>query len=93
MPGSLKSTHHSSLVAVRELVFLQEMDLSILSQNRRVGPYGLAGGGRGQVGRHWVERASGERVELSAIDGCRVYAGDRLVLETPGGGAYGKEED
>ncbi|MGY8824090.1 MAG: hydantoinase B/oxoprolinase family protein [Candidatus Latescibacterota bacterium] len=79
--------------AVRELVFLQEMDLSILSQNRRVGPYGLAGGGRGQVGRHWVERASGERVELAAIDGCRVYAGDRLVLETPGGGAYGKEED
>ncbi len=78
--------------AVRELVFLQEMDLSILSQNRRAGPYGLHGGSCGQVGRQWVERASGERVQLAAIDGCRVYMGDRLVLETPGGGAYGREE-
>jgi len=79
--------------AVRELLFLQEMDLSLLSQNRREGPYGLAGGSRGQAGRQWLERASGERVELSALDGCRVYIGDRLVLETPGGGAYGKEGD
>ena len=78
--------------AVREFVFLQDMDLSILSQNRRAGPYGLAGGSRGQEGRQWVERASGERVHLAAIDGLRVYTGDRLILETPGGGAYGREE-
>ncbi len=78
---------------VRELVFLEEMDLSLLSQRRREGPYGLAGGQRGRSGRQWVERASGDRLSLAAIDGCRVYPGDRLVLETPGGGGYGKRED
>ncbi len=77
--------------AVRCLCFLEEMDLSLLTQQRRLGAYGLRGGQRGSVGRQWVERADGTRVELAAIDGCRVYPGDRLVLETPGGGAFGEE--
>jgi 5-oxoprolinase (ATP-hydrolysing) len=35
-------------------------------------------------------RATGEIVELSAIDGCEAKAGDRLLLETPGGGGWGR---
>ena len=34
-------------------------------------------------------RADGARVTLAGIDGCSVSTGDRLVLETPGGGGYG----
>jgi 5-oxoprolinase (ATP-hydrolysing) len=84
---------------VRELVFLEEMDLSLLSQRRRAGPYGMAGGERGKPGCQWIEypkgqqRAAGDRLSLAAIDGCRVYPGDRLILETPGGGGYGKREE
>ncbi len=77
--------------AVRCLCFLEEMDLSLLTQQRRTGAYGLRGGSRGAVGRQRVERADGSHVELAAIDGCRVYPGDRLVLETPGGGGFGEE--
>lgn len=77
---------------VRELVFLEEMELSVLSQHRREGPYGLAGGAPGKPGRQVVVRSSGERLELGAVDGCRVEPGDRLVLETPGGGGYGPME-
>jgi len=74
---------------VREIRFLAPSTLSVLSQHRRCGPEGLAGGGPGAPGAQWVVRASGERVDLGAIDSAEVGPGDLLVLETPGGGGYG----
>jgi len=76
---------------VREIEFLAPLELSILSQHRVSAPYGLAGGGEGVVGRQVILRADGSRRELAGIDGCDVVAGDRLVLETPGGGGWGDE--
>ncbi len=73
----------------REIRFLSPMSLSILSQHRREGPYGLEGGLSGQPGRQRLVRADGTVEELEAIDGREVGPGDRLVLETPGGGGYG----
>jgi 5-oxoprolinase (ATP-hydrolysing) len=78
--------------AVRETVFLAPMSLSILAQHRAEGPYGVDGGQPGAPGRQHVLRASGETVELGSVDGCEVAPGDRLVLETPGGGGWGAEE-
>jgi 5-oxoprolinase (ATP-hydrolysing) len=78
--------------AVREITFLEPMSLSILSQHRVERPYGLEGGGPALPGAQRVVRASGAVVELGPVDGCEVEAGDRLVLETPGGGGYGAAE-
>jgi 5-oxoprolinase (ATP-hydrolysing) len=75
---------------VREIRFLEPMSLSILSQHRREGPYGLEGGGPGRPGRQRLVRADGAVEELQAIDGREVGAGDRLLLETPGGGGFGR---
>jgi 5-oxoprolinase (ATP-hydrolysing) len=75
--------------AAREIVFLRPMSLSILSQHRTVEPYGLHGGNPGLPGRQRVIRSGGAVVELQSIDGCEVAAGDRLILETPGGGGWG----
>jgi 5-oxoprolinase (ATP-hydrolysing) len=75
--------------AVREITFLAPMSLSILSQHRIERPYGLEGGEPGLGGSQRVVRASGDVLELAPVDGCEVEAGDRLVLETPGGGGYG----
>ncbi|MFQ5636791.1 MAG: hydantoinase B/oxoprolinase family protein [bacterium] len=75
---------------VRELTFLEEMQLSIVSQHRKAGPFGLAGGEPGKPGRQTLIRASGESLELKSVDGCTVFSGDRFVLETPGGGGFGK---
>jgi 5-oxoprolinase (ATP-hydrolysing) len=75
---------------VREIRFLAPMSLSILSQHRREGPYGLEGGTAGRPGRQRLLRAGGGVEELEAIDGREVEPGDRLVLETPGGGGWGR---
>jgi len=77
--------------AVRELVFLEPMQLSVLTQHRIERPYGAAGGGPGEPGSQRVVRAGGEVVTLGPVDGCDVEPGDRLVLETPGGGGWGAE--
>jgi 5-oxoprolinase (ATP-hydrolysing) len=73
---------------VRELSFLQRMTLSLLSQRRRRGPSGLAGGHRGSPGVQHLVR-DGAEIALAGVAGCEVGPGDRLRLETPGGGGYG----
>ncbi|MES1244647.1 MAG: hydantoinase B/oxoprolinase family protein [Acidobacteriota bacterium] len=75
--------------AVRELTFLEPVSLSLLTQHRVEAPYGMAGGGPGRPGRQTLVRASGEMEELASVDGREVEPGDRLILETPGGGGWG----
>jgi 5-oxoprolinase (ATP-hydrolysing) len=75
---------------VREITFLAPMVLSVLTQHRTTAPYGLAGGEPGQPGRQRLLRATGATVELRSTDGADVQPGDRLILETPGGGGWGK---
>jgi 5-oxoprolinase (ATP-hydrolysing) len=75
---------------VRELTFLEPMSLSLLSQHRVEAPYGMAGGGPGTPGRQRLVRATGEVEDLASVDGREVEAGDRLILETPGGGGWGE---
>jgi 5-oxoprolinase (ATP-hydrolysing) len=74
----------------RAIRFLEPMTVSILSGHRRVPPYGMAGGGPGQVGRNWVERGDGSIEHLGATARCEIAAGDIVVIETPGGGGYGE---
>ena len=81
--------HRGGDGVVRELTFLAPMSLSLLTQHRVEAPYGAAGGGPGQPGRQRLLRAAGEVLELPSVAACEVEAGDRLVLETPGGGGWG----
>ncbi len=76
--------------AVRRMRFLKPMTAAILSGHRSVAPYGAAGGLPGEVGRNWVRRADGKVLELKACDQILMNAGDSFVIETPGGGGYGK---
>lgn len=74
---------------VRRVRFLEEMTAAILSNNRYYAPFGLSGGGSGQMGRNYVERADGRIDELGPQDSTQLAAGDIFVVETPGGGGYG----
>jgi len=74
---------------VRRIRFLAPMTAAILSNRRRVPPFGLHGGGPGAVGRNRVVRADGTVEELGSAQAVEMAAGDVFVIETPGGGGYG----
>jgi len=75
--------------AVRELEFLVPMRVSLLSGRRRVSPFGVHGGGDGARGRTTLTRVDGTVHELAATQSVLVGTGDRLLIETPGGGGFG----
>lgn len=74
---------------VREIGFREPMTVTLLSNRRRVPPFGLQGGASGALGKAWIERADGRVQALAATDEAQVGAGDRVVIETPGGGGWG----
>ncbi len=74
---------------IREMTFLEPVQLSVLTQHRVVSPYGLNGGETGQTGNQRVIRADGSETRLKWKDAVNVAPGDRFVLQTPGGGGFG----
>jgi 5-oxoprolinase (ATP-hydrolysing) len=72
--------------------FRRAMTASILSNRRRVAPFGLAGGGDGARGRNLVQRSDGRVQEFGATVTVEMNAGDSFVIETPGGGGFGALE-
>ena len=76
--------------SIRRLRFLEDMTVAILASRRIYAPFGAAGGEPGAKGRNWVERADGSTVAMTGTDKCQVGPGDVFVVETPGGGGYGK---
>jgi 5-oxoprolinase (ATP-hydrolysing) len=76
--------------ATRRIRFLEKMTAAILAGHRRIPPYGMAGGAPGALGRNWVERSDGSRTDLGYADETEMEVGDVFVIETPGGGGYGK---
>ena len=76
---------------VREIELLCDAQVSLLSDRRQRGPYGLAGGNDGQPGRAAAITSDGE-VEIPAKGSLRLRKGSRVRLETPGGGGWGKKK-
>ncbi|MBX6752869.1 MAG: hydantoinase B/oxoprolinase family protein [Thermorudis peleae] len=74
---------------IREVEFLTEADVTLLTERRRLAPWGLHGGKPGAVGINELHRANGEVIRLSGKARLRVGPGDRLVVQTPGGGGWG----
>jgi N-methylhydantoinase B len=74
---------------VRELEALAPLTGTLLAERRHGRPYGLAGGSPGAAGRDRILAASGEERPIAAKSLFRLDPGDRLILETPGGGGWG----
>ena len=77
----------------RRLRFLEDMEAVILANRRIVPPYGMNGGDSGSAGRNWVERVDGTSEHLAATDIRNMKCGDVFVIETPGGGGFGKSDE
>ena len=76
--------------AIRRIRFLDHMTASIVSSTRKTVPFGLQGGSAGQRGRNYVERTDGSVTALKGSDQTEMAPGDVLVIETPGGGGFGR---
>jgi 5-oxoprolinase (ATP-hydrolysing) len=81
--------HRGGDGAVRRVRFLEPMTAAILSNRRRVAPFGLAGGSDGACGVNRIERADGRVENLAATAVVEMKPGDLFAIETPGGGGFG----
>lgn len=73
---------------VREFEFLQPMSVSLLTSRRAKPPFGMQGGQPGCPGTNTLIR-SGQRQVLEGCCQFTVLPGDRLEIQTPGGGGFG----
>jgi 5-oxoprolinase (ATP-hydrolysing) len=74
---------------IRELRFLEPLTVALISGSRLQAPEGLAGGGPGALGRNLLISQDGDPELLPGCFERQLAAGDRLRIETPGGGGYG----
>ena len=75
---------------VRELELLSDAQVTILSDRRKTRPYGLQGGEAGKAGSTVLVSVKGNR-ELTSKDSVQAKKGDRIRIETPGGGGFGRQ--
>ncbi|MGE5564040.1 MAG: hydantoinase B/oxoprolinase family protein [Bacillota bacterium] len=87
-----EGAHRGGDGVVRAVTFLEPMRANILANRRRVPPRGIEGGSDAQPGRNWVERTDGSVEMLSATASADLQPGDRFVIETPGGGGFGRRD-
>lgn len=73
---------------VREITFEVPTDVTLLSERRRLAPYGLQGGADGMRGENRLLH-DGEETLLPGKVHFRAMPGDRLTISSPGGGGWG----
>jgi N-methylhydantoinase B len=75
---------------VREIEVLTDCEVTMLADRRLRGPWGLAGGAVGSPGKTTVMRSDGSVQMMPGKFSTRLRKGERVVIETPGGGGWGK---
>ena len=82
--------HRGGDGVVRAYEILAPATVTVLSERRVEGPWGLQGGEAGAPGRNLLIRADGTEEALPSKFTRHVQPGDRLCIETPGGGGFGQ---
>jgi len=85
-----RGKHKGGDGAIREIEVLAAARMSLLSDRRKRAPYGLQGGEDGRRGRAFIIRTDGSEEELTSKGSWELGAGDRVRIETPGGGGFGE---
>lgn len=82
--------HQGGNGLVREIELLSDAEVTLLTERRVLAPYGLQGGEPGQTGRNLLIQPDQAPSELPGKASLSAQAGDRIRLETPGGGGWGQ---
>jgi N-methylhydantoinase B len=76
---------------VREIELLTDAEVTLLSDRRSLGPYGLNGASDGAPGRGAVVHKDGSEMQIGAKASVRLRKGEKIRIESPGGGGWGKK--
>jgi len=88
-----KGEHRGGDGVIREIETLAPARMSLLSDRRKRGPYGLFGGNDGKPGNAVIIRKSGRGArKIESKGSWELAVGDRVRIETPGGGGFGKRQ-
>jgi len=85
-----RGRHRGGEGLVREIEVLVPSEATVIAERRRLAPWGVEGGGPGARGRNLIRHRDGRVESMPGKFQAQLAAGDRLVVETPGGGGYGK---
>jgi len=85
-----KGKHQGGNGIVREIEVLTDAEVTLLADRRQRGPYGLQEGRSGAVGKATVIRLDGSVEEHPGKFNVRLRKGERIRVESPGGGGFGK---
>lgn len=78
---------------IRQLKFKAPLTVTVMTEHRKISPYGLHGGNDGQCGAQKLLTTDGKVVPLKGKETFNVHQGDSIIIETPGGGGYGIPEE
>lgn len=83
--------HHGGKGIIRTYQFLTESQVSLLTDRRVIGPYGLQGGETGKQGENILLKKDGSQERLPGKISFNAQKGEKLIIKTPGGGGWGKK--
>jgi N-methylhydantoinase B len=86
-----RGRHRGGDGTIREIELLTDARVSLLSDRRKTAPYGLHGGEDGKRGQAILINGDGKKKKLPGKFSIYANEGDRIVIETPGGGGCGTE--
>jgi N-methylhydantoinase B len=86
-----EARHSGGNGIVRELEVLTDAECTLLAERRQFGPYGLHGGNDGEPGKASLIREDGSARALPGKFNVRLRKGERIRIETPGGGGWGRK--
>ena len=90
-PGSGGSgAHPGGDGIIREIEVLTDCEVTLLADRRTRGPWGLAGGEAGAPGKASVIRNGGQIEEMPGKFSTRLEKGERIRIQSPGGGGWGR---
>ncbi len=81
-----KGLHNGGNGIIREIEFLENVEVSLIRQHQEQEPYGLEGGKNGKVGSHLLKKKDGTSFSENEFS---AEKGDILTIYTPGGGGFG----
>jgi N-methylhydantoinase B/oxoprolinase/acetone carboxylase alpha subunit len=82
--------HPGGMGITRELLLLEDAVVSIQSERRRFPPKGIAGGNDAACGENLLRRTDGTEVPLPSRITFQASKGETIVVNTPGGGGWGR---